>query len=218
MYLARSRVLWIIYYLCCSVFAQSLAQNSSDVALHTPLVTVYPTSSSALTSVAGIPDHASSSRSTLHLSATSHHTPVSAPSSNHTTPITMTRVPAPIVTNHPPNPQMPHPSPRPDRNLPRGPSAGVIVGAALGSLASIIVLASFARCLYTWRKQPDRDRIAEVVDRYQVQREMEEMAREDLEALRESVRRAPSPPPLPLYNDSRLPAYTPARPAADADV
>ncbi|KZT29246.1 hypothetical protein NEOLEDRAFT_1238709, partial [Neolentinus lepideus HHB14362 ss-1] len=214
MYWARLCVPWCIYYLCCPVFAQS----SSTVTSHAPHVTVYPTASSALTSIQSTLDHASLRQSTLRSGgASSHHMPMTTVSSSYTVPNIITRVPSPIVTNHPPNPPISHFSPRPGRNRPSGPSPGLIIGVVVGGIVGTVVLLSFARCLYSWRKQPARNRIAEVMNRHQVHREMEELAREDLEAFAASVRRAPSPPPLPLYNDSRLPAYTPGGAAADAN-
>lgn len=206
----------LIYYCCCSV----LAQDTTTIASHSPslsspsAVTIYSTTSP---NSAGV--HSQGGRSTssgsFSSNAASRRPLSSTRSAAHTAPITVSRAPAPATPYHPapPPPSSTHRPPRPVRDHP--PSTGAIIGAVLGGLAGVAVLLSLARCIYTYQQQPKRDRIAEVVERHRIQREMEELAHEEFSR---TEGRPPSPPPLPLYQDSRLPAYEPATRPADTDV
>jgi len=69
-----------------------------------------------------------------------------------------------------------------------------IVGIIFGAIAGLVLVLSVARCWWSWRKTPSRDRIAALMHRYNLEREMEEAV---VEPLRARVRRPPPPPYRP---------------------
>ena len=84
-----------------------------------------------------------------------------------------------------------------------------ILGIVFGGLAGFVLVLSVARCWWSWRKTPSRDRIASLMHRYNLEREMEQAT---VEPLRARVRRPPPPPyrhPPPGY-DSVMPSSPPA--------
>jgi hypothetical protein len=73
-----------------------------------------------------------------------------------------------------------------------------------GGLVGFVLILGLTRCLYNYSKTPPRDRISAVVNRHQLQREMEELERNPL-ALRRASLREPAPPPYvpkpPSYSE-----------------
>ncbi|KAJ7490286.1 hypothetical protein B0H11DRAFT_1018728 [Mycena galericulata] len=107
----------------------------------------------------------------------------------------------PIVPSHPvggtpaaaPSHFHPHPPPSslPQQRQQHPQSVVAIVFEVLGALAGFLLLLSLLRCLYSYKRTPRRDRIAAVLHRHQLQREMEELERNP------PVRRHSIPPPPP---------------------
>lgn len=78
-----------------------------------------------------------------------------------------------------------------------GPSLAAIVFETLGGLAGLMVALSFLRCIYSYRKTPERDRISSFVSRHNLEEELAQRA------LRPSgLERRPPPPYFP-----RPPSY-----------
>ncbi|KAJ7639113.1 hypothetical protein FB45DRAFT_1023855 [Roridomyces roridus] len=73
-------------------------------------------------------------------------------------------------------------------------SAAAIVFEVLGALAGILLFLGLMRCVYNYHRTPHRDRIAVIMHRHQLQREMDELARNPPER-----RRASMEPPPPAY-------------------
>ena len=73
-----------------------------------------------------------------------------------------------------------------------------------GSITLAFVIA-IIRCISRYKHPPKRDRIAEAVERHNLQSEMEELARNPY-ALRRPSHREPAPPyiPPPSYSDPLL--------------
>jgi len=93
-----------------------------------------------------------------------------------------------------------HPHPRHNE------STAAIVFEVLGALAGLLLFLGLLRCLYSYNRTPHRDRIAAVLHRHQLQREMEELERNPPEPRRSLE---PPPPPYlapPVYPDDE---YTP---------
>lgn len=76
-----------------------------------------------------------------------------------------------------------------------------IVFEVLGGLVGLAILYSFFRCCNNYRNTPRRDRIADVLQRHQLQRELEEIERNPAILRRPSLRE-PAPPYFP-----RPPSY-----------
>lgn len=70
----------------------------------------------------------------------------------------------------------------------------VIVFEVLGGLIGLAVIISCLRCCYVYNKTPKRDRIAAVLHRHQLERELEELERNPL-----ALRRSPTGDPVPPY-------------------
>lgn len=84
-------------------------------------------------------------------------------------------------------------------------STVALVFACLGGVALVLILLAFMRCLYVWRRTPSRDRIAGLLNRHHLEREMEGREREEL-ARRVQQRTRPTwRPPPPPYQPA--PAY-----------
>lgn len=83
-----------------------------------------------------------------------------------------------------------------------------IVGIVFGVLVSVTFMFGFARCWWNWRRTPSQDRIATLLHRYHLQREMEEAA---VEPIRARVERPPPPPyrPPPPGYENVLPSSPP---------
>jgi len=71
----------------------------------------------------------------------------------------------------------------------------------LGGILATGMLFGFLRCCYNYRKTPRRDRIADILHRHNLQRELEELERNPV-ALRRPFLREPAPPYFP-----RPPSY-----------
>jgi hypothetical protein len=74
--------------------------------------------------------------------------------------------------------------------------------AIFGSVVGFGLFLGLTRCLYNYSKTPPRDRISGVMNRYQLQRELEELERNPF-ALRRTSLREPAPPYIP-----KPPSYT----------
>jgi hypothetical protein len=72
---------------------------------------------------------------------------------------------------------------------------------ALGGILVVGMLLGFLRCCYNYKKTPRRDRIADVLRRHHLQRELEELERNPV-SLRRPFLREPAPPYFP-----RPPSY-----------
>ncbi|KAJ7284146.1 hypothetical protein C8J57DRAFT_754517 [Mycena rebaudengoi] len=159
-----------------------------------------PTSSSdsersivaSLTTSQGITNAVMSSRSSTKKTAT-------PATRKHHTVKTIFRPPNP--TRVPPVPFPSSSNKRPSRHHHPQP-VGTIVLATLGALAGLLLLASLLRCLYSYNRTPNHDRINSILHRHQLQREMEELERHPPERHRAFI--APPPPylPPPCYPDN----------------
>lgn len=92
-----------------------------------------------------------------------------------------TIIPAPLHTR-PPHSSA-HPSPQPQQS---GQKPIFVVFEVLGGLVASGLLLGLLRCCYRYKKPPPRDRIAEVVDRHILERELVERERNE-----------PAPPYVP---------------------
>ncbi|PPQ65569.1 hypothetical protein CVT26_000518 [Gymnopilus dilepis] len=102
-------------------------------------------------------------------------------------------VPIPVHTHRPPPP----PLPPPQSNQKPISIAFEVLGGLFGSL----ILVGLVRCCYNYRKTPSRDRIADILQRHNLQRELEELERNPAVLRRPSLRE-PAPPYFP-----RPPSY-----------
>ncbi|TCD69236.1 hypothetical protein EIP91_008339 [Steccherinum ochraceum] len=126
--------------------------------------------------------------------------------------------PFPPFHNGPPGPQPPRPPQAgPASRSHRRITTVGLVFACLGGIAATLILFAMARCFYIWRRTPSRDRIAGLLQRHHLDREMEEREREDLtRRMREQAAPRWKPPPPPYQN---APAYdSVAQPPAVAQV
>lgn len=113
-------------------------------------------------------------------------------------------VPGPFHTR-PPDPEpgnfnRPHPRARQKPIL--------IVFEVLGGLVALFLLLGLLRCCYQYKKAPKRDRIAEVLNRHRLQRELEELERNP-HILRRPSLREPAPPYYPAPPSYDLITSTP---------
>lgn len=74
-----------------------------------------------------------------------------------------------------------------------GPSAVAIVFGVVGGLFALAVVASIVRCVYKYKRTPGRDRIAALLDRHRLERELAEM--EEAPPARRRSLLGPPPPP-----------------------
>ncbi|KAI0660802.1 hypothetical protein C8Q70DRAFT_745675 [Cubamyces menziesii] len=112
--------------------------------------------------------------------------------------------PLPITHHWQPNPPpsaIPHHNSSSDKSQP--PVA--IAFEVLGGIVALLVVLGFARCYISYLRAPRRDRIASVVDRHQLEREMAERQQEELEGLRRVLEARRWHPPPPPYQ--RAPDY-----------
>ncbi|KAF4619301.1 hypothetical protein D9613_005164 [Agrocybe pediades] len=77
----------------------------------------------------------------------------------------------------------------------------------LAGLVGVAILIALLRCCYNYRRTPGRDRIAEILHRHQLQRELEEIERNPAVLRRPSLRE-PAPPyfPRPPSYDDLIPS------------
>jgi len=115
---------------------------------------------------------------------TSHHSfPHSSRStSSHSFLPRPTPLPAPHPTPFHPSVFHPHPSSSavPDRPIPphhKSQTPIIIFFEVLGGIALLVVIVSFIRCFYVYKSTPKQDRIAAILQRHQLQRELEDIER-----------------------------------------
>ncbi|RPD66972.1 hypothetical protein L226DRAFT_608239 [Lentinus tigrinus ALCF2SS1-7] len=106
---------------------------------------------------------------------------------------------------------LPHPPPTgpvggsPPRSS-HGQSAVAIVFEVLGGAVVLLIVLAIARCWYSYRRTPPRDRIGALLSRHQLEREMEEQQRDRMERINRAMEpyrwRPPPPPyqPAPAYD------------------
>ncbi|KAI0375851.1 hypothetical protein BV20DRAFT_19295 [Pilatotrama ljubarskyi] len=105
---------------------------------------------------------------------------------------------APFTHHFPPPPaptSPPHSAPAQSQS---GQPPIAIAFEVLGGVIALGILVGLARCYIVWRRTPPRDRIAALVHRHQLEREMEEQERERIARLSralEARRWRPPPPP-----------------------
>lgn len=180
-----------------SVFSQGvlLSQLSRSQRSHTHRLLAEPTSSTgaATRSVPHIPSFSSSrplhssSRTTIHTRQTS------AVHSFRTTQPSI-----PIHTGEPLQVVHPHRS---------SPTSIAIIFEVLAGIIAFGVIVSLTRCFYVYKKTPKRDRIAEVLNRHHLQRELAQLEGNSIIIRRPSLRE-PAPPyfPRPPSYDAALTA------------
>lgn len=103
--------------------------------------------------------------------------------------------------------ESPHPSPSPKNQQDKSRSKtsqrnAIIAVSTIGGTFVLCFLLALVRCISRYKRPPKRDRIAEAIDRHNLQREMEELAF-DPHALRRPSARDPAPPYIP-----RPPSYS----------
>ncbi|KAI0340940.1 hypothetical protein BDW22DRAFT_1421434 [Trametopsis cervina] len=144
-----------------------------------------------------------------------------------------TPIPSVPSPEAPPNRPLPpsHPSPPFHHSAPqrsRAISPAAIAFAVIGGVVGVFILFTAARCCYSWKRAPPRDRIHDVVTRHYLDREMEEREREDFRrrwtlfraSAGSPTRFVPPPPPYvpapaydaPAYDDAVHPVPVPDGP------
>lgn len=102
-----------------------------------------------------------------------------------------------------------------------GQSPAIIFVEVLGGVIAFVLLIGILRCLISYQKTPDHDRISYFIHRHQLQREMEELERNPPTLHRSSSLTGPAPPPYrpppPSYDqdDSSTPLTAAVSPAAE---
>lgn len=134
--------------------------------------------------------------------STKHHTSTIHVPNIHPVPITSTFFPRPTRTN---DPVVPFHSPSSRHS---GQEPIVVVFEVLGGVLALGFLLCLGRCCYQYRKAPKRDRIAEVLNRHHLQRELEELGRNPEILRRRHSLCEPAPPYCPAppsYEDTSSP-------------
>ena len=80
-----------------------------------------------------------------------------------------------------------------------GQSTVALVFEIIAGVAGVLIVASLGRCVYVYRRAPARDRLGAAVDRYRLQREMEELERGRMERSARALERYRWRPPPPPY-------------------
>ncbi|KAF8812312.1 hypothetical protein BYT27DRAFT_7132765 [Phlegmacium glaucopus] len=149
-----------------------------------------------------------SHKTSSHMSASTIHPPQIRPTriSSHsiqiiTRPTFVSRTFPAVVPGEPVHTRPPDQPPGPLGNSNRrharpGQKPIFIVFEVLGGLVASILLLGLLRCCYQYNKAPKRDRIAEVLNRHHLQRELEELERNP-HILRRPSLREPAPPYFP---------------------
>ena len=123
--------------------------------------------------------------------STKHHTSTIHVPNIHPIPITSpTFPPGPTKTNHP---IVPFHTADPPPSRHSGQEPIFVAFEVVGGLLALGFLLCFGRCCYQYRKAPKRDRIAEVLNRHHLQRELEELGRNP-QILRRLSLHEPAPP------------------------
>jgi hypothetical protein len=95
--------------------------------------------------------------------------------------------------------QFPHEHPRPtvsSSSFSRHPPAVAVAFEVIGGLLGLLVLFGVIRCLVSYGRTPDHDRVAAFIDRHRIQREMEELEGQQYQSfMRRSSMNGPAPPP-----------------------
>ena len=86
-----------------------------------------------------------------------------------------------------------------------GQSAVAIVFEVLAGALALVIVAALARCWYSYRRTPSRDRIGALLSRHQLEREMEEQQRDRMERISRAMEAYRWRPPPPPYQHA--PAY-----------
>jgi hypothetical protein len=139
------------------------------------------------------------------------HIPVGPPVPLPHTPV-ISRPGVSITHTHSVDPAIPVHTRVPFQNPPQSGQKPIsIVFEVLGGLAASALLFGFIRCFRSYRKIPARDRIAEIVQRHQLQRELEELERNPGRLRRHPSLPEPAPPyfPRPPSYDHLLPSMPP---------
>lgn len=164
-----------------------------------PRLLAEPTSSTgaATRSVPHIP-HSSSSRRPHSSFSTSFRTPIHTRPTSAVHSFRPTQPPIPIHTEDPLHAVHPHRS---------SPASIAIIFEVLGGIIAFGVIVSLTRCFYIYKRTPKRDRIAEVLNRHHLQRELAELGRNPV-IIRHPSLREPAPPycPRPPSYDAALTA------------
>ncbi|PSR93768.1 hypothetical protein PHLCEN_2v4663 [Hermanssonia centrifuga] len=109
---------------------------------------------------------------------------------------------------HPPSPTSPD-HPPDNENPPQTHRSGqpivAIVFEALAGVVGLFILYGLSRCLWSWKHTPERDRVASLLSRHYLEREMEEREREQMEQRMLRAVPRPLPPPPPPYQHA--PSY-----------
>lgn len=201
---------YTLYYFHCllSIFIYTQTTNAESttmVSTTPPIPPPFSTTAIALSTPSSPVEHTSVHLSSHHHSRNPSHTP--------THPWT-----PPIIYRPPPgsgNPtHIPEVQNQPGQHhhrLVRGQAAVAITFGVLGCLAIAIFTFGLLRCCYSYKKTPQRDRIAALLNRHRLQTEMEEIARQ-------GGRLSPSqiPPPPPYV--PKPPDYYPDIPGSGSDV
>jgi len=202
-----------ILLLCCLTHGIFAASTDAPSSTHTTSSASTPPADHSFSSAFSTSDggsvpspHSTLSHTIAIPSIISHHFSVGTrphiPSTNTFSHVTIHRPPATTFTGTaPPMPPPTHTGP-PHRSS--RPMIVVIVFATLGGVAGLAVIFSVLRCLRSYGQTPRRDRIASILHRHQIQREMEELERNVVR--RPSIRQPPPPPYVP-----RPPSYTERR-------
>ncbi|KAI0796967.1 hypothetical protein C8Q75DRAFT_802631 [Abortiporus biennis] len=145
--------------------------------------------------------------STTHFTPNRTHTPIHTRLSvtqTHSLPITIHHGPPGMVPTSQPHPPQAATSGSHSKKQP----VVAIVFEVLAGIAGLAVILGLVRCFYVWKRTPSRDRIQTLLSRHRLEREMEELEREDLQRRMQHVRRTslyrPPPPPYlqaPAYDE-----------------
>ena len=137
----------------------------------------------------------------------------------HSTPPSRTRTSTETGTRPPGRPHGPHPDrpppPPPPTDPPRrngGQGPVQILFEVIGGLAGVLVIFGCGRCVYKYNRTPRQDRIAAVVDRHMLERELadlEEARNREACARRRSSLVGPPPPPYQRAPDYEETVTTP---------
>ncbi|KAF8897842.1 hypothetical protein BD779DRAFT_405121 [Infundibulicybe gibba] len=152
----RSLVLYPLVLLKLSVTLFAAPTTSSDVQTHIHSAAVAHTLSHNSTAHKPTQSHA------LHPPPTQH---AAGPVPPHITPTRTKRPPIPAQTDPPRG------------GSPAGHKPIAILFEVLGGIAGVVFLALTLRCVYVYKRTPHQDRIAAIVNRHRLQREMEELER-----------------------------------------
>ncbi|PIL37326.1 hypothetical protein GSI_01019 [Ganoderma sinense ZZ0214-1] len=171
-----------------SIHSESRASVSSDV-------DASPTQSSHPVIPASPNDADGTTPTSTHHKTSSHslvipHTPTRTPYQSW---------PHPHTTASHAHPFMPStPIPSSTRSSAHGQPVVAIVFEVLAGAAGLFIVLALARCLYSYKRTPARDRIGALLNRHRLEREMEEMERDRMARISralEPYRWRPPPPP-----------------------